>query len=235
MQPKMVYMYMGAPIGTELTQTQLLSFCTNRMTEKLKYWENRMLSFEARVILIRHVLLAVLVFYLQVVGVSKKAAATLETLANIFLWGRDVEGNIKTSLAKWSEVKRDKFQGRLGVKDVWKQGMAIFAKQACRFIDTQSEGEQWKKLMQSFVMNQKRKRSSLRGYSNPGCRDREPSNRQTSDVGLRKHMISTIEGLWRKREALQNAHATEADSRKFVKDIARSQGLGNVRLNQVQG
>ncbi|KAL3684788.1 hypothetical protein R1sor_002810 [Riccia sorocarpa] len=91
---------------------------------------NRILSFEARVILIRHVLLAVPVFYLQVVGVFKKAAATLEILANIFLWGGNVDGNRKTSLAKWSEVKRDKLQGGLGVKDVWKQDMGLFAKQA---------------------------------------------------------------------------------------------------------
>ncbi|KAL2632475.1 hypothetical protein R1flu_003954 [Riccia fluitans] len=128
------------------------------MISRLNLWSNRLLSFEGRVILIKHILLTIPVFYLSTIGITKTAAESIEKIAGHFLWGRTEEGNHKRGLIPWLALKREKRYGGLGFKDVWRQGVALFSKHMGDFMANTST-TQWHKLLNAFIDGQRAKRS----------------------------------------------------------------------------
>ncbi|KAL2607838.1 hypothetical protein R1flu_026411 [Riccia fluitans] len=158
MEHRKVYMYLGAPIGSGLTHDQLISYCLDRMVSRLNLWSNRILSFEGRVILIKHILLSIPVFYLSTIGVTKKVAESIETIARHFLWGRNEDGKYKRGLIPWPALKRGKRFGGLGLKDVRRQNVALFSKHMANFMACTSSA-QWHKLLNAFIDGQRAKRS----------------------------------------------------------------------------
>ncbi|KAL3680061.1 hypothetical protein R1sor_023017 [Riccia sorocarpa] len=160
MEHKKPYRYLGAPIGSGLTQDQLISFCINRMTSRLNLWSNRILSFEGRVILTKHILLTIPIFFISTIGINKKAAVTIEQVARQFLWGKTEQGNYWRSLTAWKELQKGKRFGGLGFKDIWRQSTALLAKHMGDFMTNHLEA-QWHQLLRAYITNQRAKRSNL--------------------------------------------------------------------------
>ncbi|KAL2642712.1 hypothetical protein R1flu_010299 [Riccia fluitans] len=150
MEHKRVYRYLGALIGSGFKHDQLISFYLDRMVSRLNLWSNRLLSFEARVILIKHVLLTIPIFYLSAIGITKKVAETIEKIAAHFLWGKTEDGKNKRGLIPWLALKRGKRFGGLGFKDVWRQGVALFLKHMGDFF-ADSNKAQWHNLLHTFI------------------------------------------------------------------------------------
>ncbi|KAL2633895.1 hypothetical protein R1flu_005374 [Riccia fluitans] len=158
MEHKRVYRYLGAPIGSGLKHDQLISFCLDRMVSRLNLWSNRLLSFKARVILIKHVLLTIPIFYLSAIDITKKVVETIEKIAAHFLWGKTKDGKNKRGLIPWPALKWEKHFGGLGFKDVWRQGVALFSKHMGDFF-ADSNKAQWHNLLDAFIDGQRAKRS----------------------------------------------------------------------------
>ncbi|KAL2624299.1 hypothetical protein R1flu_008544 [Riccia fluitans] len=157
MEHRKVYRYLGAPIGSGLTHDQLISNCIDRMVSRLNLWSNKILSFEGRAVLIKHILLTIPVFYLSTIGITKKVAKSIEDIAKHFLWGRTDDGKHKSELIPWSVLKREKWFGGLGFKDVWRQGVALFSKHMGEFMASTTKA-QWHNLLNTFIDGQRAKR-----------------------------------------------------------------------------
>lgn len=54
--PGEVPKYLGAPFDLDLKSSQLHDFCLGRISKRIKGWENWLLSFTGRVLLIKHIL-----------------------------------------------------------------------------------------------------------------------------------------------------------------------------------
>ncbi|KAL2642718.1 hypothetical protein R1flu_010305 [Riccia fluitans] len=105
-----------------------------------------------------HILLTIPVFYLSTIGVTKKVVESIENIAKHFLWGRNGDGKYKRGLIPWPALKRGKRFGGLGLKDVWRQSVALFSKHMADFMANTSLA-QWHKLLNAFIDGQRAKRS----------------------------------------------------------------------------
>ncbi|KAL2624303.1 hypothetical protein R1flu_008548 [Riccia fluitans] len=200
-----------------LSQEQKISYCLDRMVSRLNLWSNRLLSFEGRVILIKHILLSIPVFFLSSVGITKKVAESMETIARHFLWGRSEDGNHKRGLVPWSALKRGKRFGGLGFKDVWRQGVALFSKHMGDFM-ANANTAQWHKLLNAFIDSQRVKRSKniIRGgYQSQELlllkRPTYPGKSYTAKALITAWTLTTKNLLWSPERALIPEHLTLRD------------------------
>ncbi|KAL2642721.1 hypothetical protein R1flu_010308 [Riccia fluitans] len=164
MEHRKLYRYLGAPISSGLTHDQLISFCLDRLVSRLNLWSNKILSFEGRVVLVKHILLTIPIFYLSTIGITKKVAKGVEAIARRFLWDRTEEGKNKRGLIPWPALKRGKRHGGLGFRDVWRQSVALFSKHMGDYM-ANTDKAQWHKLLSAFIYGQraKRRQNVIRG------------------------------------------------------------------------
>jgi hypothetical protein len=66
--------YLGAPWGVGLSEAQLHTYCLDRISDRLRLWSARMLSFTGRVLLIKHVLQAIPIYHMMFVRTPTKTA-----------------------------------------------------------------------------------------------------------------------------------------------------------------
>lgn len=95
-----IHKYLGAPAGQEITRIQRDEFCTKKISSTLGGWETQLLLFEARTILLQHVLQAQPTFYSSLVRLSSQTCRRVEQLYRHFLWGYSKEGKAKIALAR---------------------------------------------------------------------------------------------------------------------------------------
>ncbi|KAL2610756.1 hypothetical protein R1flu_022448 [Riccia fluitans] len=157
MEHKTLYRYLGAPIGSSLTHDQLISYCMDRLVSRLNLWSNKILSFESRFVLVKHILLTIPIFYLSTIGTTKKVAEGIEAIARHFLWGRTNEGKNKRGLIPWPALKCGKRNRGLGFKDIWRQSVALFSKHMGEYMASMDKA-QWHKLLDAFIYGQRAKR-----------------------------------------------------------------------------
>ncbi|OAE26838.1 hypothetical protein AXG93_1429s1030 [Marchantia polymorpha subsp. ruderalis] len=100
MQRGDVHKYLGAPTGLDLSKQQQDEFCTQKISNTLGGWELRLLSFEARAVLLQFVLQAQPTFYSSIIKLSATTCRKVEQLYRQFLWGYNKEGKAKRSLVR---------------------------------------------------------------------------------------------------------------------------------------
>ncbi|KAL3692033.1 hypothetical protein R1sor_005684 [Riccia sorocarpa] len=110
-----IFTYLGCPIGVKLSEEQLLQFLLDKLTKRLQHWTTRILSWESRLVLARHILLALLVYVLMVVGFTKDGYLELTKVCRRFVWGVNREGLDKKALIAWEKLCRKKEEGGIGL------------------------------------------------------------------------------------------------------------------------
>lgn len=93
--------YLGAPIGSSVLNHQLIDYCLSNVGKRISLWKDKHLSFVGRVILIRRILTAILVYHMMYTYFSKSAALKLQRLCKDFLWGFSKNGARKVPLIAW--------------------------------------------------------------------------------------------------------------------------------------
>jgi hypothetical protein len=79
-KPGQVQRYLGAPWGIGLSDAQLHNFCLDRISDRLKTWSARTLSFTGRVILVKHVLQAIPIYHMMFVKTPQQTAKKMERI-----------------------------------------------------------------------------------------------------------------------------------------------------------
>ncbi|OAE25854.1 hypothetical protein AXG93_2145s1530 [Marchantia polymorpha subsp. ruderalis] len=116
MQRGEIHKYLGAQAGLDLSKQQQNDFCVQKILNTLGGWELRLLSFEARAVLLQFVLQAQPTFYSSLIKLSATTCRKIEQLYRQFLWGYNKDGEAKRSLVRWDLVCRPKAEGGLGIR-----------------------------------------------------------------------------------------------------------------------
>ena len=112
------FVYLGLPVGQNMTRIQAWKNIRDRFITKLSRWKAKMLSIGGRLTLLKSVLGSIGSYLMSVFGVPTTVLKSLEALRARFFWGADI-GERKIHWVSWSRVLASKDDGGLGVEFVF--------------------------------------------------------------------------------------------------------------------
>ncbi|KAL3699430.1 hypothetical protein R1sor_017452 [Riccia sorocarpa] len=107
--------YLGVGIGVNLQEGAGIRIIIKRMRDRIFRWENAVLTWPARVVLLKHILSQIPTYQLLTLGCTKKEAKTIEGMCRDLLWGVSDQGKPKKALISWKRLTRPKSMGGLGI------------------------------------------------------------------------------------------------------------------------
>ncbi|KAL3692735.1 hypothetical protein R1sor_006386 [Riccia sorocarpa] len=156
------FKYLGVSTSSPIDEKTITEDIVQKLMRKLKHWSNRLLSWPAKTILLKHVLAATPVYQLMSVGLCKDGLEELERLCRNFLWGWNKEGNPKHSLIAWERIAQEKGKGGLGWTSFRKMADALNVRLVGRILE--GGNTEWIQLARSFILRTLRKGSYQREH-----------------------------------------------------------------------
>ncbi|KAL3684100.1 hypothetical protein R1sor_002122 [Riccia sorocarpa] len=130
-----IWTYLGAPVGVGVAEEQLEAFLIDKLTSKVNFWANRILSWEGRCIVLKHALATMPNYYLMTLGLTANGYKKLDRICWRFLWGTGKDGNFKKSLVSWERICKGKLEGGLGLTTFKDQSMLLKMRLVTRLLD----------------------------------------------------------------------------------------------------
>lgn len=130
-----VHRYLGAPWGCKLSDGQLHNYCLDQISERLRTWSTKILTFTGRVLLIKHVLQAIPIYHMMFIKTPMATKKKLEQIFKDFLWGFKKEGGRKAPLVAWTKLIRQKTNGGLGFKSVTTHSATLLSRWVLSTLD----------------------------------------------------------------------------------------------------
>ncbi|KAL3677357.1 hypothetical protein R1sor_027305 [Riccia sorocarpa] len=149
------FKYLGVVTSSPIDERAVTAEIVQKMMKKLKHWSNRLLSWPAKTILLKHVLAATPLYQLMSVGLCKDDLEELEKLCRNFLWGWNEEGNPKHALIAWERIAQVKDRRGLGWVKLKDMADALYVRQINRILE--NGGAEWIQLARSFILRTLRK------------------------------------------------------------------------------
>lgn len=113
----MPFTYLGVPLSHKKLTINQCKPLVEKVTNKIKSWTARFLSYAGRVQMVTSVLFGVQTYWAQIFVLPKKIIKEIETKCRIFLWtGQDSPS--KKALISWDKVCLPKKAGGLNIVDV---------------------------------------------------------------------------------------------------------------------
>ncbi|KAL3675865.1 hypothetical protein R1sor_025813 [Riccia sorocarpa] len=163
--PGRPFVYLGVQTNSPVDERLITESIVQKMMKKLNHWSNKLLSWPARTILLKHVLAATPLYQLMSVGLCRDGIEDLERLFRTFLWGWNEDGGAKTSLVVWERVSQSKLKGGLGWNSFQDRADALNVRLTEQII---SGGKaEWIQLVRSLILRTLRKGA----YQRERCRD----------------------------------------------------------------
>ncbi|KAL3690427.1 hypothetical protein R1sor_016736 [Riccia sorocarpa] len=106
--PGTSFRYLGVATSSPVDERAITAEIVQKLMKKLKHWSNRLLSWPAKTILLKHELATTPLYQLMSVGMCKDGLEELEKLCRNFLWGWNEEGNPKHALIAWDRIAQVK-------------------------------------------------------------------------------------------------------------------------------
>jgi hypothetical protein len=84
------FRYLGLPIGADPKKLKTWDPVNNFVRQRISSWKNRYLSMESRLVLLKSVMTALLIYFLSFFKAPPGIISLIESLFKIFLWGGGV-------------------------------------------------------------------------------------------------------------------------------------------------
>ncbi|XP_059302208.1 uncharacterized protein LOC132054172 [Lycium ferocissimum] len=111
------FKYLGVPLSSKkLTIAQCLPF-VGKITEKMKCWYARLLSYASRLQLIKSVIFGVQIYWAQIFILPKRIMKMIDSICRSFLWTGSTEIS-KKALVSWAKICLPKAAGGHNVLDL---------------------------------------------------------------------------------------------------------------------
>lgn len=136
--------YLGIPLHFDKLRREDIQPLVDKILRKIASWRGKLLSYAARVTLIRTCLAGIHVYLLSFIKFSKWAIKTLNSHLTNCLWN-DTEGNHKYHLANWESVSILKEFGGLGIPNLRDLNMCLLGSWIRRY--QMGEGKLWKEII----------------------------------------------------------------------------------------
>ncbi|KAL3675831.1 hypothetical protein R1sor_025779 [Riccia sorocarpa] len=156
------FKYLGVSTSSPIDEKTITEEIVQKLMRKLKHWSNRLLSWPAKTVLLKHVLAATPLYLLMSVGLCRDGLEELERLCRNFLWGWNEEGNPKTSLIAWERIAQEKGKGGLGWTSFKNMADALNVRLVGRILE--GGNTEWIQLARSFILRTLRKGSYQREH-----------------------------------------------------------------------
>ncbi|KAL3679416.1 hypothetical protein R1sor_022372 [Riccia sorocarpa] len=146
------FLYLGIATSNPVDEVTIAKAINRKIMEKLSHWANRLLSWPARIILLKQVLAATPLYQLLSVGLEKKGLEGLETLCRQFLWGWADQDTPKASLVAWERISQTKQDGGLGWTSLLDKAQALQVKNLVKVMRGRAlNGLCWQKVMKKIA------------------------------------------------------------------------------------
>ncbi|KAL2644588.1 hypothetical protein R1flu_012175 [Riccia fluitans] len=133
--------YLGYPIGWRVPESQLLNFITGKLERKLGNWTYQLLTFEGRIIVLKHVIRSIPAHLLSCMALDPQTLKKMEQTCRRFVWGKNAQGKEKIPLLAWEALQPTKSDGGLDIPSFAVQGEAQKLRQVLRMVH--HPGEDW--------------------------------------------------------------------------------------------
>ncbi|KAL3680726.1 hypothetical protein R1sor_023682 [Riccia sorocarpa] len=144
------FKYLGISSSCPVDEKQISAGIIKKIENRLAHWSNRLLSWPAKTILLRHVLAATPLYQLMSVGLDGEGLDGLERLCRQFMWGWNDLKNPKTSLVAWDRVTQQKQDGGLNWSRFRDKAAAMHIKCILRIL--KGEETEWAQLAKSLIL-----------------------------------------------------------------------------------
>ncbi|KAL2628550.1 hypothetical protein R1flu_013236 [Riccia fluitans] len=114
--------YLGYPIGRRVPGSQLLNYIAGKFEQKLGNWVYRFLTFEGRLIVLRHIIRSIPVYVLSCIALDLQTLKKMEQVCRHFVWGKNIQGRDKIPLLAWEDLQPAKGDGGLDIPSFALQG-----------------------------------------------------------------------------------------------------------------
>lgn len=129
------FSYLGINVGINHRKNKAWSNLIGKIRNRLAKWNGKHISFEGRITLIQYVLASIPIYYLSFYCLPNKTLKVISIIEREFFWGRGCELNSKRIWVRWGDVRRDKNDGGLGIRDVGCFNDALVQKWIWRFLN----------------------------------------------------------------------------------------------------
>ncbi|KAL2603094.1 hypothetical protein R1flu_008781 [Riccia fluitans] len=107
--------YLGYPIGWRVPESQQLNYIARKLERKLGNWVYRFLTFEGRLIVLRHIIRSSPAYVLSCIALDLQTLKKIEQACRRFVWGKNIQGRDKIPLLAWEDLQPAKGDGGLDI------------------------------------------------------------------------------------------------------------------------
>jgi hypothetical protein len=136
--------YLGIPLHHDKLRRADLQPLIDKILKRIAGWRGKLLSYAARVLLIRTCLASIPIYLLSFFKFPKWALDLINSQMANCLWN-DFEGHRKLHLANWKLICRKKEFGGLGIPDLANVNLCLLASWIKRY--SQDDGKLWKTMV----------------------------------------------------------------------------------------
>ncbi|XP_028120126.1 uncharacterized protein LOC114317568 [Camellia sinensis] len=145
--------YLGVPLITTKLRALDCQQLIDRITNRIKSWTNKALSYAGRAQLIQTILFSMQVYWSSLFILPKKVVREIENLLRAFLWsGVDLKKH--SAKIAWDKVCAPKSEGGLGFKSLEVWNRAAIAKHIW-FLFSGGEKSMWCQWVKSYLLKGK--------------------------------------------------------------------------------
>lgn len=126
-QGKIPFKYLGIPMSNKKLSTGQCLMLAEKLTNRIRHWSTKCLSFAGRLQLINSILFATANYWLQVMPVPKSVVKKIEAICRSYLWSNSENITRKSPIA-WKKICQPKEKGGLNVIDFETWNVACLAK-----------------------------------------------------------------------------------------------------------
>uniref|UniRef100_A0A803PV22 Reverse transcriptase n=1 Tax=Cannabis sativa TaxID=3483 RepID=A0A803PV22_CANSA len=113
----MPFKYLGVPIFSKRLSKLDCEILTEKMIQRVRLWSSRNLSFAGRATFVNYVLIAIHIYWSQIMILPKKILEMINAICRSFLWKGEAE-SIGIGKVAWSKLCTPKSAGALVFKDI---------------------------------------------------------------------------------------------------------------------
>jgi hypothetical protein len=141
--------YLGLPLHFEKLKSEDLQPLIDSLLKRMTGWRGKLLSLEARRLLIQTVLASIPIYMLSFFIFPKWALKLINTQLANCLWS-DEDGNRKINLANWPSICMKREFGGLGIPNLKDLNLCLLGSWIKRYI--RAEGSIWKKIVEQSTI-----------------------------------------------------------------------------------
>lgn len=121
------FTYLGCPIYYGRKKIAYFEDLINKVMKRVMSWQNKLLSFGGRYVLIAHVLQSIPVYLLSVMNPPARVIEQIHKIFARFFWG-NTTNNKRRHWVAWDKLCLAKVEGGLGFRSLYDTSNALFGK-----------------------------------------------------------------------------------------------------------